>query len=119
MTGILTALGRSSWFTPESDFLAARLRDPRFDFLFSPGDWKVGTNGEVTKDLNAWLAQWIGSEKPVSILDLSGIPVSVLVELVGALLRVVYDALFWARYLPEGGRQRPLLSAPVCSSYAA
>lgn len=93
------------------DFLAARLRDPRFDFLFSPGDWKVGTNGEVTKDLNAWLAQWIGSEKTVSILDLSGIPVSVLVELVGALLRVVYDALFWARYLPEGGRQRPLLIA--------
>jgi hypothetical protein len=93
------------------DYLAARLRDPRFDFLFSPGDWKVGTNGQVTKDLNAWLAQWIGSEKPVSILDLSGIPVSVLVELVGALLRVVYDALFWARYLPEGGRQRPLLIA--------
>lgn len=93
------------------DFLAARLRDPRFDFLFSPGDWKVGADGEVTKDLNAWLAQWIGSEKPVSILDLSGIPVSVLVELVGALLRVVYDALFWSRYLPEGGRQRPLLIA--------
>lgn len=95
----------------QADFLAARLRDPRFDFLFSPGEWKVGTSGEVTKDLNAWLAQWIGSEKPVSILDLSGIPVSVLVELVGALLRVVYDALFWARYLPEGGRQRPLLIA--------
>lgn len=93
------------------DFLAARLRDPRFDFLFSPGDWKVGTNGEVAKDLNAWLAQWIGSNKPISILDLSGIPVSVLVELVGALLRVVYDALFWARNLPEGGRQRPLLIA--------
>lgn len=91
------------------DFLAARLRDPRFEFLFSPGDWKVGVDGNVAKDLNAWLAEWIGSEKPISILDLSGVPVSVLVELVGALLRVVYDALFWARHLPEGARKRPLL----------
>jgi hypothetical protein len=91
------------------DFLAARLRDPRFEFLFSPGAWSAGTDGNVTKDLDAWLAEWIGDSKPISILDLSGIPVSVLVELVGALLRIVYDALFWSRHLPEGGRKRPLL----------
>ena len=30
-------------------------------------------------------------------------------DLVGALLRIIYDALFWARNLPEGGRERPLL----------
>lgn len=93
------------------DFLAARLRDPRFDFLFLPADWKVGTDGNVAKDLDAWLGEWIGDSKPISILDLSGIPVSVLVELVGALLRIVYDALFWSRNLPEGGRKRPLLIA--------
>jgi uncharacterized protein len=93
------------------DFLAARLRDPRFDFLFSPADWKVAEDGNVAKDLDAWLAEWIGDAKPISILDLSGIPVSVLVELVGALLRIVYDALFWSRHLAEGGRKRPLLIA--------
>jgi uncharacterized protein len=30
-------------------------------------------------------------------------------NLVGALLRIVYDALFWGRNLSEGGRERPLL----------
>jgi hypothetical protein len=29
--------------------------------------------------------------------------------LVGVLLRVIYDALFWARNVSEGGRERPLL----------
>jgi hypothetical protein len=29
--------------------------------------------------------------------------------LVGALLRIIYDSLFWARNLSEGGRERPLL----------
>ena len=30
-------------------------------------------------------------------------------DLIGVLLRILYDALFWARDLPEGGRERPLL----------
>jgi hypothetical protein len=93
------------------DFLAARLRDPRFDFLFLPADWKVGVDGRVGKDLDAWLGSVISDAKPISIFDLSGVPVSVLVELVGAMLRIIYDSLFWARSLPEGGRMRPLLIA--------
>ena len=51
----------------------------------------------------------MGGEQPISILDLSGIPASVLTDLVGILLRVIYDALFWGRDLMEGGRERPLL----------
>jgi hypothetical protein len=35
--------------------------------------------------------------------------VSILLDLIGALLRLLFDALFWARYRPEGGRLRPLL----------
>ena len=88
--------------------LASRLRDPRLAFLFNPGDWLPGLNGAVAKDLDALLEDWIGGPQPISILDLSGIPSSVLNDLIGALLRVVYDAVFWARNLPEGGRERPL-----------
>ena len=29
--------------------------------------------------------------------------------MIGALLRILYDSLFWSRNLPEGGRERPLL----------
>ncbi|MCX6843488.1 MAG: DUF853 family protein [candidate division WOR-3 bacterium] len=89
--------------------LASKLRDPRFGFLFRPGDWLPDLDGKTTKDLDSLLEKWIGGKSPITILDLSGIPSSVLNDLIGALLRILYDALFWARKLPEGGRERPLL----------
>lgn len=89
--------------------LASKLRDPRFSFLFKPGDWLPGIDGETQKDLDDLLQDWIGGIQPITILDLSGIPSPVLNDLIGALLRILYDALFWARNLPEGGRERPLL----------
>lgn len=88
--------------------LASKLRDPRLAFLFSPGDWLPDINGRVEKDLDSLLEGWIGASPPVTILDLSGIPSSVLNDLIGAVLRILYDAIFWARNLPEGGRERPL-----------
>ncbi|MGB4227134.1 MAG: DUF87 domain-containing protein [Candidatus Dechloromonas phosphoritropha] len=88
--------------------LASRLRDPRLAFLFNPGEWLPDINGRVAKDLDALLEGWIGGPQPITILDLSGIPSSVLNDLIGALLRVLYDAIFWARDIPEGGRLRPL-----------
>ena len=89
--------------------LASKMRDPRFHFLFRPGDWFPNLQGQPTSDLDQLLEQWIGGPHPISILDLSGIPASILNDLVGVLLRVVYDALFWSRYVSEGGRERPLL----------
>ncbi|WP_196806962.1 ATP-binding protein [Rhodanobacter sp. OR87] len=89
--------------------LASKLRDPRLAFIFNPGDWLPDIDGKTVKDLDAVLEGWIGSPRPITILDLSGIPSSILNELIGALLRVLYDAVFWARNLPEGGRERPLL----------
>lgn len=89
--------------------LASRLRDPRMAFLFNPGEWLPDIYGKTEKDLDALLEEWIGGPAPISIFDLSGIPSSVLNDLIGALLRVLYDAIFWARNLPEGGRERPLL----------
>lgn len=89
--------------------LASRLRDSRYDFLFRPGPWCPDIDGRIKQDLDSLLKEWIGSENPISILDLSGIPNSILNNLIGALLRIIYDALFWAKNLPQGGRLRPLL----------
>ncbi len=89
--------------------LAYRLRDSRFNFLFEPGEWMPDERGVPERDLDELIEGWLGAESGVSILDLSGIPSDVLDTLVGALLRIVYDSLFWARNLPEGGRERPLL----------
>lgn len=84
--------------------LASRLRDPRLGFLFAPGGWMPDVDGKTAQDLDTLLGSWVGGPWPISILDLSGIPSSILNELIGALLRVLYDAIFWARNLPEGER---------------
>ncbi len=91
------------------DALASRLRDKRFDFLLRPGPWLPALDGQVAEDLDSFLEQWVGGPRSVCILDLSGAPSEILAELVGALSRVLYDALFWARHLSEGARERPLL----------
>lgn len=91
------------------EFLEARLRDPRMQFLFKPGGWSVALDGGTTEDLDALLAAWLGSNAPIAVFDLSGIPKLILDDLVGAMLRILYDALFWGRKRPEGGKDRPLL----------
>jgi len=89
--------------------LASKMRDPRFHFLFRPGEWFPNLSGQPSSDLDQLLEQWLGGPNPISILDLSGVPVSILNELLGVLLRIVYDALLWARNVSEGARERPLL----------
>ena len=89
--------------------LGSKLRDPRYDFICNPGDWKPNIEGKTEKDLDALLESWIGNAKPVTILDLSGIPSTILNDIIGAVLRILYDAVFWGRNIPEGARERPLL----------
>ena len=101
--------GISLTINRQLDALASRLRDPRFDFLFRPGPWNPASNGVPQEDLDTLLKQWLGGNQPIVILDLSGVPVSILNALIGSLLRIIYDALFWSRNLSEGGRERPLL----------
>jgi DNA helicase HerA-like ATPase len=91
------------------DVLESKLRDPRMQFLFRPGDWAVDRDNSTMADLDKLLTDWIGADIPISVFDLSGVPTAVVDDLVGALLRILYDAVFWGRLKPEGGRQRPLL----------
>ena len=78
-------------------------------FLFRPGNWSVDKEGQTKEDLDTLLASWLGSDHAITVFDLSGIPTNVIDDLVGALLRILYDAAFWGRAKPVGGRQRPLL----------
>ena len=91
------------------DFLRSRLLDKRYDFLLEPGSWEPDLDGKVEQDLDVLLEGWIGGEKPITILDLSGIPSLVLERLVGSILKIVYESLFWSREKSEGGIERPLL----------
>jgi hypothetical protein len=92
------------------DLMRSRLKDARFSFLFSPGGgYEPNLNGEVATDLNTLVRDWVGHDKPITIFDVSGLPSEVLPTIVGTMLRIVYDMLFWAQDLPIGGRLQPLL----------
>jgi hypothetical protein len=89
--------------------LGSKLRVPRYNFIFRPGDWNPEEDGKVTKDLDELLKSWIGSKKTITILDLSGVPNDILNTIIGIVLRILYEALFWSRNLSQGGRHRPIL----------
>jgi uncharacterized protein len=92
------------------DLMRSRLKDARFSFLFSPGGgYEPDLNGEIQNDLNTLVSDWVGHDKPITIFDVSGLPSEVLPTIVGTMLRIVYDMLFWAQDLPIGGRLQPLL----------
>jgi len=91
------------------DQMRSRLLDRKYDFLLHPGPWEPDLDGVSESDLPDLLELWLGSEKPISILDLSGVPSSVLEILIGGILNIVYESLVWGRAVPEGGRSRPLL----------
>ncbi|MGE8452093.1 MAG: ATP-binding protein, partial [Pseudomonadales bacterium] len=88
--------------------LGTKLRIPQYNFIFKPEDWAPTREGEVKKDVDLLLQEWIGGNA-VAILDLSGVPTDILKTTIGAVLRVLYEALFWARNLSQGGKHRPLL----------
>ena len=92
------------------ELMKSRLQDKRFSFLFSPGDgFEPDLNGKTDRDLDSLVRDWIGHSKPITIFDVSGLPSEALPTIVGTMLRVVYDMLFWGQHLPMGGRKQPLL----------
>jgi hypothetical protein len=91
------------------DLMRSRLFDKQYDFILHPGEWEPDLKGNTKKDLSDLLAEWLGHDRPITILDLSGVPSQVLIRLIGSILNIIYEALFWGRDLEEGGRQRPQL----------
>jgi DNA helicase HerA-like ATPase len=101
--------GAAKGIRRQLNLLRSRLLDRRFDFLLHPGPWEPDLDGVVAQDLDVLLAGWLGHDRPITILDLSGVPSTVLERLIGSILRIVYEALFWSREKTEGGILRPLL----------
>lgn len=89
--------------------MRSRLLDRQYDFLLHPGDWEPNLDGHTENDLSDLLQTWLGHDKAITILDLSGVPSTVLVRLIGAILKIIYEGMFWGREKSEGGIHRPLL----------
>src|SRR5690606_7045849 len=73
--------------------LASRLRDPRFEFLFGPSQWRPDEQGVADADLDVLLQDWLGHGSPITVLDISGAPPSIASALVGALTRIIADTM--------------------------
>lgn len=102
--------GTSRMLTRQLETMRYRFRDPRFSFLLAPGDdYTPDLIGTVGQDLDHLLESWVGHDKPVTVLDLSGAASETLSLVVGTVLRLVSDALYWAGHLGVGSRQQPLL----------
>lgn len=89
--------------------MRSRLLDHQYDFMLHPGEWEPDLKDKPAKELPDLLAGWFGHPKAITVLDLSGVPSDVLIHLIGGILNITYEAMFWGRSLPEGGRARPSL----------
>ena len=92
-----------------TDSIRSRLLNTQYSFLFNCGDLKPDLIGKVRKDIDTLISEWLGHDKPITILDLSGVPTEIMTSISGALLKIVYDALFWGQNTAVGGKQQPLL----------
>lgn len=91
------------------DLMKSRLADTQYSFMLDPGDWGPDKDGVIKKDLDELIEGWLGHDKPITILDLSGMPSSRLSLLLGTILDVLFETSIWGRELKAGMRERPLL----------
>lgn len=92
------------------ELMRSRLQDSSYSFLFSPGtSLTPDAKGRTAGDLHSLVQSWVGHDKPLTVLDVSGVPSEVLSTIVGTMIRIIYDMLFWAQELPVSGRNQPLL----------
>jgi uncharacterized protein len=92
------------------ELMRSRMTDSLFDFMFEDDDdWSPDRDGRVKADLDQLLIRWIGDERPITVIDVSSIPASVLEVVVGTMLGIVYNALYWGMNSPVGGKSQPLL----------
>jgi uncharacterized protein len=106
------------------DNMRSKCLDKRYKFLFNPDGWYVDFTGnwnykkgewetkkeiKITSSIDELIFNWIGSEKPITILDLSGVPSEIMTSLSGTLINIIYDALFWGQNETVGGKKQPLL----------
>jgi len=91
------------------DLMRSRLLDSQYEFFLSPGKWTLDDDSKIESDLPGLIKGWVGGEKPITILDLSGMPSARLDLLLGSVLDVMFEAAIWGRNLSVGMKKKPLL----------
>lgn len=91
------------------DNMRLKMKDSRYSFWFSPGEYTPNKEGVVEKSLEELLLQWLGNAGKITILDFSDIPSEIIVSTAGTLFNIIYEALFWGQNLSIGGKEQPVL----------
>lgn len=87
------------------ELLRNGLKDPRLGFL---RDMPTPTDAE--DPLPSRLNEWLGGEKPISVLDFSGVPIESTDLAVGVVLQLIFEVAIRTRAGEDGiGRPRPVL----------
>lgn len=84
--------------------LQGKLKDNRLNFLFDIDDYDG-----ITLDIDDLLSDWLNHDKPITILDLGGVPFEIMDLVVGLISRILFESIFWGRNVPGFGKQRPVL----------
>lgn len=101
--------GNGGAMKKQLDLMRSRLLDNQFSFFMSPGDWQPDDDLKVKKDLPELIASWLGHNKPITILNLSGMPSTRLDLLLGSVLDIIFESALWGRNYKEGMKHRPVL----------
>lgn len=102
-----TGAGKSNLVTVLLEAIAGgEFSSARVIVIDPHGEYPTALGDKAQDDL---VRDWVGHDRPVTVFDGSGLPAEILPTIVGTMLRIVYDTLFWAQELPVGGRHQPLL----------
>ncbi len=100
--------GENRW-KKSLDNMRSRLLDNQYSFFLNPGDWTPNIDYKVNNDLPKLIKDWIGSDKPITILDISGMPSERLDLLLGSMLDILFESALWSKNLDVGMKKNPLL----------
>lgn len=99
----------SQVLTKQLNLMKARLLDSQYNFFLNPENYTPDETGKVDKDLDDLLSEWLDHDKPISILDLSGMPSTQFDTLLGSILNLLFEASIWGRNLSTGFKNHPVL----------
>lgn len=95
--------------TKQLNLMKARLLDSQYSFFLSPDGYTPDDKGVISKDLDSLLGEWLNHDKPISILDLSGMPSTQLDMLLSSIMSIIFEASLWGRNLKSGIKKNPVL----------
>lgn len=90
-------------YSPLPDRMATRLRDPQFGFLS-----RSFPDPTLADPLASCLTAWLGGDRPVSVLDFSGVPSEAADVAIGAVLTLLFEVALACPPERGIGRARPV-----------